>query len=394
MQVGVTGVKPGVKIPPFGVERWFVQYEFKVELNIAESCIQPFTIRELCDLCGEDPDALLDLRVGYSDGLGSEDLRVAIAGLYPDTAADQVLVTTGAIEANFLVANALLGPGKKAVIEFPAYQQLYSVPAATGADTALWELSEDERYYPNLAALERVAPSGAPLALLTINHPHNPTGARISRSTLELIVAAAAARGATLHSDEVYRGLTLGEEFSASTSAREVSPDAVVVGSVSKVFGLSGARIGWIAGPRDVIQRCSEIRDYVSICPSAQGERLALMVLRNRERVLERNKAIARRNYRLLQRFLGSNSDVVSGPVPHEGVICFPRYHRPQGDSRPLPGSRELCARLAEDYGVLLVPGECFEREHHFRLGFGYETEKLERGLAVLATYLDRELRR
>lgn len=383
-----------MKIPPFGVERWFVRYEFKVDLNIAESCIQPFSARELCELCGEDPDRLLDLPLGYADGLGSEDLRAAVAALYPETTPDEVLITTGAIEANFLVAHALLEPGARAVVEFPAYQQLYSVPAATGADVRLWELREEDRYYPDLAELGRLAPQGEPLAMLTINHPHNPTGARITKATLAEIVEAAERRGAVLHSDEVYRGLTLAPEFSASASARSLSSRAVVVGSMSKAYGLSGARIGWIAGPRDLIRRCSEIRDYVSICPSAQGERLALMVLQHRDLVLERNTAIARRNYRLLQAFLGMNSDVVSGLVPHEGVICFPRYHRPQGDPRPLPSSREFCARLAEERGVLLVPGECFEREHHFRLGFGYATPTLERGLAVLADYLDEELRR
>ncbi len=383
-----------MNIPPFGVERWFVKYEFKVSLNIAESCIQPFTTRELCELCGEDPASLLDLRVGYSDGLGSEDLRAAIASLYPETGPANVLVTTGAIEANFLVSQAVLGPGKKAVVEFPAYQQLYSVPASTGAEVKLWELREEKLYQPDLADLEALAPPGEPLHMLTINHPHNPSGARVNAEFLGKVHAFVSERGGVLHSDEVYRGLTLGDQYSPSASARDASPEAVVVGSMSKAYGLSGARIGWIAGPEAIVRRASEIRDYVSICPAAQSERLALMVLRNREKVLDRNRAIARRNHRLLQGFLGHNSDVVSGPVPHEGVICFPRYHRPAGDGRPLPASREFCGRLAEERGVLLVPGECFEREHHFRLGFGYDTAKLEAGLDVLGRYMDEVLRR
>ncbi len=382
-----------MNIPPFGVERWFVKYEFKVSLNIAESCIQPFTVRELCELCEEDPADLIDLRVGYADGLGSEDLREAIAAMYPETSPANVLVTTGAIEANFLVAQALLGSNSRAVVEFPAYQQLYSVPASTGAEVRLWELREDNLYHPDLDDLERLDPAGEPLAMLTVNHPHNPSGARVNAEVLGSIHEFVASRGGVLHSDEVYRGLTLGDQYQASPSARDISPDAAVVGSMSKAYGLSGARIGWIAGPEALVRRCGEIRDYVSICPPAQSERLALMALRNREKVLDRNKAIARRNLRILQGFLGRNSDVVSGPVPHEGVICFPRYHRPPGDRRPLPPSREFCGRLAEERGVLLIPGECFEREHHFRLGFGYDTEKLDAGLAVLEQYVDEVLR-
>jgi aspartate/methionine/tyrosine aminotransferase len=313
--------------------------------------------------------------------------------MYPETSPANVLVTTGAIEANFLVAQALLGSNSRAVVEFPAYQQLYSVPASTGAEVRLWELREDNLYHPDLDDLERLDPAGEPLAMLTVNHPHNPSGARVNAEVLGSIHEFVASRGGVLHSDEVYRGLTLGDQYQASPSARDISPDAAVVGSMSKAYGLSGARIGWIAGPEALVRRCGEIRDYVSICPPAQSERLALMALRNREKVLDRNKAIARRNLRILQGFLGRNSDVVSGPVPHEGVICFPRYHRPPGDRRPLPPSREFCGRLAEERGVLLIPGECFEREHHFRLGFGYDTEKLDAGLAVLEQYVDEVLR-
>jgi aspartate/methionine/tyrosine aminotransferase len=392
-----------MRIPPFGVERWFVRYEFKVSTNIAESCIQPFTVKELCDLCRVDYGELIGLRVGYSDGLGSEDLRQAIAGLYPGTGPDNVLVTTGAIEANFLVAQALLEPGHRAVAVFPAYQQLYSVPASTGAAVTRWELREEQGYLPDLGQLERIAPPQAPLRMLTVNFPHNPSGVTVGRTEMQDLVEFAAKRGAYLHSDEVYRGLTLRDGSEPSPSARDLSPEAIAVGSMSKAYGLPGARIGWIAGPSEVVQRCAEIRDYVSICPSALGERLALMALRNREAVLSRNRAIARRNFTIFREFLERNQDVLSCPLPGEGVVAFPRYclegqgepggRDPARHAAKPPGSVEFCARLAEEHGVLLIPGQCFEGEHHFRIGFGYETETLVRGLGVLQRYLDAVLR-
>lgn len=371
-----------MRIPPFGVERWFVQYEFKVSHNIAESCIQPFTIRELCELCGEDPAAFLDTRVGYADGLGGIELREAIAAMYPGTGPDNVLVTTGAIEANFLVAQALLAPGDRAVVEFPAYQQLYAVPASTGAEVRLWELTEARGYSPDFDWFESLAPRGQALRLLVINHPHNPTGARISPGEMEQMVRLADARGAYLHSDEVYRGLTLDEGLQVSPTAREFSDRAIVVGSMSKAWGLSGARIGWIAGPPEVIRRCGEIRDYISICPSASGERMALLALRNQEAVMRRNRRLARANFAILRDFLQRNAAVLSCPLPSEGVVAFPAYRK------GLPASRELCGHLAERHGVLLVPGDCFEREYHFRIGFGYETGVLIRGLEVLQEFL------
>lgn len=382
-----------MRIPPFGVERWFVRYEFAVELNIAESCIQPFTAEELCALCGVEPAYLLRERVGYADGRGSADLRETIAALYPDTGPDEVLVTTGAIEANFLVAQALLEPGSRAIVEFPAYQQLYSVPRSTGARVDLWELHPEQAYRPDLVALERLVSAGESLSMLTINHPHNPSGVRIDKEAMAQIALLTASRGGVLHSDEVYRGLTLSERVSPSPSAREITRDAVVVGSMSKAYGLSGARIGWIAGPRALVERCSEIRDYVSICPPALSERLALLALQHRDVVMARNRAIARRNYSLLRRFLERNSDVLTCPLPEEGVIAFVRYHRPDGDRRALPSSREFCGRLAEERGVLLIPGDCFERDLFFRIGFGYDSAVLERGLEALEEYCDEVLR-
>jgi aspartate/methionine/tyrosine aminotransferase len=382
-----------MRIPPFGVERWFVQYEFKVSHNIAESCIAPFTIRELCELCGEEPSAFLDTRVGYADGLGGVELREAIAAMYPRTGPEDVLVTTGAIEANFLVAQALLGPGDRAVVEFPAYQQLYSVPASTGAEVRLWELSEAQAYRPDFGWFESLAPRGQALRLLTINHPHNPTGSLLGPVEMQRMVGLAESRGAYLHSDEVYRGLTLDETLPPSPSAREYSDRAIVVGSMSKAWGLSGSRIGWIAGPRDVVRRCGEIRDYVSICPSAAGQRLALLALRNKDAVMARNRDLARRNFAILQDFLGRNADILSCPLPSEGVVAFPGYRSGSPGPDALPGSRQLCGELAEKHGVLLVPGDCFEREHHFRIGFGYETSVLVHGLELLETFLDKSLR-
>lgn len=383
-----------MRIPPFGVERWFVRYESRVSTNIAESCVQPFTVAELCSLCGVDPGELAGARIGYAGGLGSEELRAAVAELYPETGPENVLITTGAIEANFLVAQALLEPGDSVISVFPAYQQLYSVPAAVGARVKRWELREDAGYRPDLLELEALAPPSDPLRMLTINFPHNPTGAVVDRVTMAAIVHVAEQRGSFLHSDEVYRGLTLDSGGVVSPSARELSPSAVVTGSMSKVFGLPGARIGWIAGPEPVVRRCSEIRDYVSICPSALGESLALVALKHRRTVLERSRAIARRNSALFREFISRNGDVVSCPLPSEGVVAFPGYTAADGVRGGLPGSAEFCTRLAEEHGVLLVPGECFEREHHFRIGFGYDTATLARGLEVLARFLDAVLRR
>jgi aspartate/methionine/tyrosine aminotransferase len=139
-----------VKIETFALERWMTAWETKTPFDIAESGIFPMTTRELLEL--EPPgdrdrtlSRLLDLRLGYSEACGSFELRSLLAQTYLDTGPEEILVTTGAIEANFLLFNVLLEPGDHVVAVHPAYQQLFSVPRALGCDVSLWELRAEER---------------------------------------------------------------------------------------------------------------------------------------------------------------------------------------------------------------------------------------------------------
>ncbi|MEW6106501.1 MAG: aminotransferase class I/II-fold pyridoxal phosphate-dependent enzyme, partial [Bacillota bacterium] len=128
-----------MRIEPFSIERWFGRYEFTARYNIAESCVKSFTLSELAELCGADVlHGDRPIGLGYTDSRGLVELREEIARMYPGRGPENVLVTTGAIEANFLVFAALLGPGDIVISEFPAYQQLYEVPRSQGAEVRLW----------------------------------------------------------------------------------------------------------------------------------------------------------------------------------------------------------------------------------------------------------------
>ena len=126
-----------MKIEPFLLERWMTRHETHVKYDIAESGILPLTTNELLDF--EPPEdraavleRLLALPLGYSEARGTGELRQMLAATYARGDADHILVTTGAIEANFLLFNALLEPGDHVIAPYPAYQQLYSVPRAIG----------------------------------------------------------------------------------------------------------------------------------------------------------------------------------------------------------------------------------------------------------------------
>ncbi|MEW6228282.1 MAG: aminotransferase class I/II-fold pyridoxal phosphate-dependent enzyme [Bacillota bacterium] len=368
-----------MKIEPFAIERWFGQYEFTARYNIAESCIKAFTLEELEELCGVDVlHAGSPVSLGYTDSRGIPELREEVARLYPGRGPENVLITTGAIEANFLVFSALLGPGDTVISEFPAYQQLYEVPRSQGANVKMWPLLAENNYRPDISQLESLADSGA--KMIVINHPHNPTGAAIDAGSMAAVCEIAEQQGAVLLSDEVYRGLSLSDLVS-SPSAQSFSDDAVTVGSMSKAYGLSGLRIGWIAGPGEVIERCWTLRDYISICPPGPSQLLALTALRNRDKVLSRNRAIARKNLAILDQWVRANSTLVEYVPPREGVVAWVRYV-------PDVPSLDIATDLVKRDGVLVVPGACFETEGHLRIGFGGDTATLEAGLELLARRL------
>ncbi len=372
-----------MKIEPFSIERWFGRYEFTARHNIAESCVKPFTLSELADLCGADVfHGDRPVGLGYTDSRGLPELREEIARLYPGRGPENVLVTAGAIEANFLVFGALLGPGDTVISEFPAYQQLYEVPRSLGAEVKLWHLEAEKGFRADISELEGLVAQGA--RMIVINHPHNPTGAAIDSGSMAAVCEIAEQRGAYLLSDEVYRGLSLSDAV-ASPSAQRFSDDAVSVGSMSKAYGLSGLRIGWVVGPGEVIEKCLTLRDYTSICPAGPSQLLAMAALRNAEKVLARNRAIARKNFAILDEWVRANSGLVSYVPPKEGVVAFVKY-------APQAPSLDMATEIVTQDGVLVVPGSCFEMEGYFRIGFGGDTATLETGLALLATRLESKL--
>src|SRR6202162_5764751 len=201
-----------MKIETFALERWMTAWETKTPFDIAESGIFPMSVRELLAFEPQEESSriltlLLDLRLGYSEAPGTLELRSLIAATYRDTKPEEILVTTGAIEANFLLFNALLEPADHVVTVYPAYQQLYSVPRAIGCDVSLWKLRSEDGFRYDMDDLERLLTPRT--KLIVINTPHNPTGAMLSAGDLRRIDRLASSVGARVLSDEAYRWLEI-----------------------------------------------------------------------------------------------------------------------------------------------------------------------------------------
>ncbi|HET7035536.1 MAG TPA: aminotransferase class I/II-fold pyridoxal phosphate-dependent enzyme [Thermomicrobiaceae bacterium] len=364
-----------MQFEPFALERWMTTWETEVDYDLAESGIKPLTVRELLELAGGEPalDRLLDISLGYSEARGTEELRSIIAGLYRDTGPDNILVTTGAIEANFLLFSVLVRPGDHVVVVHPAYQQLQSVPRGLGAEVDLWPLRPEHDFRYELDVLERLVTPRT--RLLVINSPHNPTGAILTQDELERVYALAERAGAYILSDEAYRWLELpgGEPFAGP--ARDLGPRGLSVGTLSKPLGLPGLRLGWLTAPEEIVAACWRQRDYISLSPAKMSDYLATLALRHREQIFARTRGIVARNLATLNQWLREREGVVGWVPPRGGLLGLLRY------DIDVP-SAELADRLAGEASVMLAPGSAFDFEHHLRIGLGADPALFAEGLA------------
>ncbi len=375
-----------MKIEVFALERWLTSYETRVSFDIAESGIYPMTTRDLLAL--EPPESrahtmnrLLDLRLGYSEARGSMALRSLIAKTYANTTPDEILITTGAIEANYLLFNVLLEPGDHVVVVAPAYQQLLSVPQAIGCDVSRWEIRAQDGFRFDLDALERLVTPRT--RLIVLNTPHNPTGAMLTEADLRRVYALAESVNAWVLADEAYRWLTMPCGEPPTAPMRDLGELGISVGTLSKPFGLPGLRIGWIAGPPDLIAACWAARDYVSLSPGKLNDALAVLALRHRDALVERAQRIVAKNLDTANTWFAANDDLVAWRPPRGGLLALMAY------ALDIP-SLELANALAEEASVMLAPGSVFNIEHHLRIGIGQEPEIFAEGLERTNAYLRR----
>lgn len=372
-----------MQLAPFLVEHWLNTHELTARYNLAETDAKPFTVRELLELTKTDEEKLLGTRISYNPTLGSDALREVIAGFYPGSNASNVLVTTGAMEADFLLANILTEPGDTVIVQYPAYQVLYSVAEARGANVKFWQLSAKHRFQPDINKLEELIDDKT--KLLVLNIPHNPTGAVIPEADLRTILSWAEKKGFWVLCDEVYHDLAL-ESGKVPPYARTLSPRAISVGSMSKAYGLSGLRLGWFVGPQEFVEKAWQWKDYTSISISPVSDFLAQLALTNKQAVIARNTAIARANWEVLFRWLDKWQGLMDYVPPAAGVLIFPWLKKPG-----LSGT-DFCQGAFDQEGVLLVPGEAFGQPGHFRLGFGGDSEDFAAGLKQLSCFCERLL--
>ncbi|MEM9437949.1 MAG: aminotransferase class I/II-fold pyridoxal phosphate-dependent enzyme [Pseudomonadota bacterium] len=366
-------------ITPFAVEQWMNETETRCIHNLAETCVHSISLSELRELCGVNGgllDGLESQPLTYGAIEGSERLRNAIAATYADHDPARVLTTHGTIGANDLVWRALAGPGDKVVSIVPTYQQHTAIPASLRAEVVELRLRAAETYLPDLDALKRLARGAKVISLV---NPNNPTGALVPEEMLRGIVEIAVTEGAYVLCDEVYRGTGQSSD-GLTASIVDLYDKGIATGGLSKAYALAGLRVGWIAGPQDVLAAAMQHRDYTTISVGVLDEYLAALALEARDALLTRARQITRANLDVLSNWVDQTPEV-SWVRPTGGTVTLLSYQARKG-------SYDFCRALLEETGVLLTPGAAFGEERTLRIGFANKPQALRDGLPKLGSFL------
>jgi aspartate/methionine/tyrosine aminotransferase len=361
-----------VTFQPFDQERVMSKWENVVKYNLAESGVHPATVSDFID----DPaviDDLLTTELNYVQANGIIELREQIAALYPSATPDNVLVTVGCAEANYLAIQTLLAPGDEMVMMLPNYMQIWGIANNFGVQVKSFHLREEEGWAPDLDQLADVV-SGQ-TKLIAVCNPNNPTGHILTEAEMQAVVEAADRVGAWLLADEVYAGAErLSEEQTPSFWGRYER--VLANNSLSKAYGLPGLRIGWVVGPPDTVDDIWARHEYTTIGTTMLANKLAAIALspQVRPRIIKRTRDYIRRGFPILDGWLESHEGLFDLVPPQAAAIAFARYHLEIN-------STELAERLMHDKSVLIVPGDHFGMDHHLRISYGLPPDYVRAGL-------------
>jgi aspartate/methionine/tyrosine aminotransferase len=362
-----------MRLPEFDMERWQSRWEHQVRFNLAESGVHPLRMHEL--IAPGEVEALEQTQLGYIQTDGTPELKACIASLYAGAGPENILITTGSAEANFLLLWHLLEPDDHVLFMRPNFLQMQGLTQAFGSRCTPFFLQEELGWQPDINQVADLI-SGE-TKLIVITDPNNPTGSVLDGEHRKALLDLASRTGAWLLVDEVYRGAEL--RTPAPSSWWGEYPKTLITCGLSKAYGLPGLRVGWMIGPPEVIQACWSCKDYTSITISALSDRLAVLALRpeKRRELLARTRRIIQGNWDHLAAWMDRLGGLLTCVPPQAGAIAYPRYH---GEVPTL----ELARNIRERHSVLICPGEHFGLPGYLRLGLGNQPSYQEQALRLV----------
>ncbi len=347
---------------------WARRHMGTVRYDLARSNIRGLSREEL-------EFTLEDVHIGYVDEHGQPDLRKLIADRY-GLGPERIFISNGATMGIFLACAASIEPEDEVLLEAPNYEPLYRIPQRLGATIKIFERRFDRGWQIDLEEFERRVSRRTKAVLMT--NLHNPSGVGTNPDKMLTIGQIARDHGARVIVSEAY----LDSCFEAGhRPAVSFGDHLVSIGSLSKVYGLGGLRVGWIAASEEVIRRIHVIQDYIAGGISGASQSLALRALAKADVLTARCKKIVQDNLEILSEWMKKRPDL-AWVEPEGGTVALLK----------LPGNidaMELSNHLREKLGTLVVPGDFFWLRGFVRVSIGIDEETLRTGLKHLGTAID-----
>jgi aspartate/methionine/tyrosine aminotransferase len=300
-------------------------------------------------------------------------LRERIARRY-GVGLEQVVAADGTSMANFVALAALVEPGDEVLVERPAYDPLLGAASFLAATVTRFDRRPEDGFRLDVERIAAAARDRTRVILIT--NLHNPSGALAGEDELRAVGKVARRVGARVLVDEAY----LDAAVPPRRSAVHLGPEFVVTNSLTKVYGLSGLRCGWVLAEPELAERMWRVNDLFGVNQAHPAERLACIAFDNIDAVVGDRPDLLLRNREAFNAFVERRDDLDCMKAEH-GITAFPRWAG--GDTERLDD------RLHEEFDAAVVPGRWFEMPDHFRIGFGYPAEHFDEGLKRLGAGLE-----
>jgi aspartate/methionine/tyrosine aminotransferase len=315
-------------------------------------------------------DVPKDFDLGSNFQYGAPELKTTLRSIY-NCEDDNIVTTTGASEANFLVFSSLLGNGDEFIIEQPGYQPMWLTPKMLGARKVTWSRSFENKFSVDVESLQNLLTKKTKLVVLT--NLHNPTGVLTNQTSLKKIAKIADESSAYVLVDEIF----LDGSFTSQPSSFGI-PNVIVTSSATKIYGLGGLHSGWIVGPKKVVAQCQTLKAHCTGASCYISEIMTAHILQHaRDELIKRFHKRSKTNFELIKKWMDHHKEWFTWVRPDGGIICFPRYSMNISSIR-------LCHYLLKAQKILVNPGAYFNQEGFVRISYGCRTRQLQDALDAL----------
>ncbi len=320
-------------------------------------------------LMDDFPAKLQDIELSLTSGYRHTLLLQALAN-FCHVDMDCVTYTQGASMGNYLAMAAVLQPGDEVVIEHPVYDPLLCIPQYLGATIKRFHRRVENNFALDLAEIKKVISPRTRLIVMT--NLHNPSSAFTDNDTLAELGSIARSVQAHVLIDGVYLE-TLFEK--KPPSAFHMGPEFITVSSLTKAYGLSGLRCGWVLAQPEIIKKIGRLYDLFGGLHAHPAECLSVVAFDHVDLIAARAKRILSENRLAINAFLDTHPQLRTARSPY-GITLFPQLVDLSVDT--------LYTQLRTQYDTLIIPGHFFEMPTHFRLGLGIPPDLFKAGLANL----------